>query len=83
MARTHDFPADAVHYRWDSRNEPVIAIASGDSVVMTTREVSDGQVTPMSDSSIVPKLDWDRFYPLAGPIAVEGARLATRLRSRS
>jgi len=73
LARTHELPADAVHYRWDTRNGPVLTIASGDCVVMTTREVSDGQLTPTSDSSIVPMLDWDRFYPLAGPIAVEGA----------
>ena len=63
-----------MHYRWDTHNKPALAIASGDSVVMTTREVSDGQLTPASDSSIIQTLDWDRFYPLAGPIAVEGAR---------
>jgi acetamidase/formamidase len=73
MARTHEFPADAVHYTWDARNDPVIAVDSGDTVVMTTRDVSDNQVTPSSDGSVVPTLDWDRFYPLAGPIAVNGA----------
>jgi len=73
MARTHELPADAVHYLWDARNEPVLAIESGDTVVMSTREVSDGQVTRSSDGTIVASLDWDRFYPLAGPIAVDGA----------
>jgi acetamidase/formamidase len=35
--------------------------------------VSDGQVTPSAEASVVPSLDWDRFYPLAGPIAVNDA----------
>jgi acetamidase/formamidase len=73
MARTHEFPLDQVHYRWDDRNEPVLTVESGDTVVMVTREVSDGQITPSSDASVVATLDWDRVYPLAGPIAVDGA----------
>jgi acetamidase/formamidase len=73
MARTHELPPDTVHYRWDARHEPVIGIESGDTVVLTTREVSDGQVTPESEASVVPNLDWSRFYPLAGPIAVGDA----------
>jgi acetamidase/formamidase len=73
MARTHELPADPVHYTWDAANEPLLAIQSGDTVVLTTRDVSDGQVTPSSSSADIPTLDWDRVYPLAGPIAVEGA----------
>jgi acetamidase/formamidase len=73
MARTHEFPLDQVHYRWDDRNEPVLTVESGDTVVMVTREVSDGQITPSSDASAIASLDWDRIYPLAGPIAVDGA----------
>jgi acetamidase/formamidase len=73
MGRTHSLPAEAVHYRWDARNEPALVVDSGDKVMLATREVSDGQVTPASEGSIVPSLDWSRFYPLAGPIAVAGA----------
>jgi acetamidase/formamidase len=73
MARTHELPADRVHYTWDAGNEPLLAIQSGDTVVMTTRDVSDGQVTQSSTPADIPTLDWDRVYPLAGPIAVEGA----------
>jgi acetamidase/formamidase len=73
MARTHELAPEAVHYKWDAGNEPVLAIASGDTVVMTTRDVSDGQVGPSSDAGVVAGFDWDRFYPLAGPIAVDGA----------
>ena len=70
---THYFPDDRVHFQWDTGNEPVIEIASGDTVVVHTRDVSDNQIGPGSDSSAIASLDWDRVYPLAGPIAVEGA----------
>ncbi len=73
MARTHYFPSDPVHYTWDAGNEPVITVESGDTVVVHTRDVSDNQITPESDSSAIASLDWDRVYPLAGPIAVAGA----------
>jgi acetamidase/formamidase len=72
--RTHYFPADRVHYTWDVDNEPVITIADGDTVVVHTRDVSDNQITPESTASAIASLDWDRVYPLAGPIAVAGAQ---------
>jgi len=73
MAQTHDFPTDSVHFTWDAGNDPVIRIADGDTVVFETRDVSDNQVTPDSDSSAIAGLDWDRVYPLAGPVHVDGA----------
>jgi acetamidase/formamidase len=73
MPRTHELPEDRVHYTWDAGNEPVLEIESGDTVVTSTRDVSDNQVTPTSDSSAIPSIDWDRVYPLAGPVAVRGA----------
>ncbi|HEY2635991.1 MAG TPA: acetamidase/formamidase family protein, partial [Solirubrobacteraceae bacterium] len=51
----------------------VITVDDGDTVVMTTRDVSDNQITPDSDTGVIASLDWDRVYPLAGPIAVRGA----------
>jgi len=73
MARTHEFPVDTVHYVWDVGNEPGLAIESGDTVVFETREVSDGQITRDSTAEAIGELDWDRVYPLAGPVRVEGA----------
>jgi|SRR5436190_8320841 len=73
MASTHYFPPDRVHFTWDTGNEPALEIASGDTVVVHTRDVSDNQIGPDSDSSVIESLDWDRVYPLAGPIAVAGA----------
>ena len=73
MASTHYCPTDSVHYTWDAGNEPLLTIADGDTVVFETRDVSDDQIGPGSDSSVIANLDWDRVYPLAGPVYVEGA----------
>jgi acetamidase/formamidase len=73
MPRTHHLPDERVHFLWDTENEPVLGIDSGDTVVVWTRDVSDNQIRPDSDATVVAGLDWDRVYPLNGPIAVEGA----------
>ena len=70
---THYFPTDRVHFTWDAGNEPVLTIADGDTVVYETRDVSDNQIGPDSDTSVIAGLDWSRVYPLSGPIYVEGA----------
>ena len=84
MATTHYFPTDQVHFTWDTGNEPVLTVADGDTVVFETRDVSDNQIGPDSDTSVIAGLDWDRVYPLAGPVATSRApSRATRSRSRS
>jgi len=70
---THYFPTDRVHFTWDAGNEPVLSIADGDTVVFETRDVSDNQIGPDSDTSVIATLDWDRVYPLSGPVYVDGA----------
>jgi acetamidase/formamidase len=79
MPRTHYFPTDRVHFTWDAGNEPVLSIADGDTVVFETRDVSDNQIGPDSDASVIASLDWDRVYPLAGPVRVEGAQAGDTL----
>jgi acetamidase/formamidase len=69
----HAFPNEHVHFKWDAGNEPALVVASGDTVALETRDVSDNQLTPSSKSEDIERLDWDRVYPLAGPISVEGA----------
>jgi acetamidase/formamidase len=73
MPRTHYLPDERVHFTWDVGNEPVLEIDSGDTVVVWTRDVSDNQITPESDTSAIDGFDWDRVYPLNGPIAVREA----------
>jgi acetamidase/formamidase len=74
MAQTHYFPSDRVHFAWDTGNDPVITVESGDVVVAHTRDVSDNQIAPDSTADVIAGLDWERVYPLAGPIAVDGAQ---------
>lgn len=73
MARTHHLPDEQVHFTWDAGNEPRVVVDSGDTVVVWTRDVADNQITPDSDASVIAGLDWDRVYPLNGPIGVSGA----------
>jgi acetamidase/formamidase len=73
MPTTHYFPTDRVHFAWDTGHDPVLEIDSGDTVIVETRDVSDNQVAPESTTDAIAALDWDRVYPLAGPIAVRGA----------
>jgi len=74
VPRTHYLPDERAHFTWDVGHEPVLEIDSGDTVVLWTRDVSDNQIGPDSDSSVIAGIDWDRVYPLAGPITVSGAR---------
>jgi acetamidase/formamidase len=74
MAQTHYFPSDRVHFSWDTGHDPVITVESGDIVVAHTRDVSDNQITPDSTADVIAGLDWERVYPLAGPVAVDGAQ---------
>jgi acetamidase/formamidase len=71
--RTHFVPADRVHFTWDAGHEPALSVASGDTIVVQTRDVSDNQIAPDSTAAAL-DLDWDRVYPLAGPIHVQGAQ---------
>jgi len=73
MGTTRYFPVDKAHFTWDVRHERVMAIDSGDVVVVHTRDVSDNQITPTSTASTLATLDWERVYPLSGPIFVDGA----------
>ena len=40
MARTHYLHDEQVHYTWDTGNQPVLEIDSGDTVDVWTRDVS-------------------------------------------
>ncbi len=73
MATTHYVPTDRVHFTWDTSHPPTLEIDSGDTIVVVTRDVSDDQIGPGSTAEVVATLDWDRVYPLAGPVAVRGA----------
>jgi acetamidase/formamidase len=73
MPRTHHLPDEQVHFTWDTGNELRLVIDSGDTVVVWTRDVSDNQIGPDSDTSVIAGLDGNRVYPLNGPIGIHGA----------
>jgi acetamidase/formamidase len=69
----HRLPPDRLHFKWDLDHEPALTIASGDTVLVSTAEVTDDQITPESTAADLLALDAERFYPLCGPIRIEGA----------
>jgi acetamidase/formamidase len=69
----HRIPRGQVHYKWDNSLRPAVEIDPGDVVHCETDEVTDGQLRPGSPASALAAIDFDRLYPLAGPIFVRGA----------
>jgi formamidase len=83
MAATHEIQVDRAvplyrqahtgHNRWHPGVPAILTIASGDTVVMETRDALDGMVTPDTVDEDVARLDLGRVHPLTGPIYVTGA----------
>src|SRR6266508_873510 len=71
--REHILERGKIHYKWDNSLPPAIEIEPGDIVHCETDEVTDGQIKPGMPASALGSLDFDRLYPLAGPIFVKGA----------
>jgi acetamidase/formamidase len=68
---TRDQPT---HRSWDATLAPVLEVDPGDVVVADSDDFSGGQITRDSNDADLLELDFDQIYPLAGPIAVRGAR---------
>jgi len=66
-------PRGQVHYKWDNSIRPAIEIDPGDTVHCETEEVTHGQLRPGTPASALATLNFDRLYPLAGPVYVRGA----------
>jgi acetamidase/formamidase len=69
----HELDPDRVHHVWDRDLEPVLTVASGDTVSCALRMAGHGQLEEDSTAADV-TWDFDTLYHLAGPVAVEGAR---------
>jgi hypothetical protein len=82
MAQTHYFPTDQVHFTWDTGHEPVITIADGDTVVIETRDVSDNQVRPDSDASVIDEHGLGPGLPARRPDPGRGRRARRHARRR-
>jgi acetamidase/formamidase len=72
--REHVLDRTKIHQKWNNALPPAISIDSGDLVSCETQEVTNGQITPTSEASAVPAINFDNLYPLAGPIEVRGAQ---------
>ena len=66
--------AEPTHRRWDATLAPVLEVEPGDVVVVGTDDFAGGQIVRDSTAADLLRLDFDAIYPLAGPIAVHGAR---------
>jgi len=72
-AKEHFVPKDKVHTKWNNALPPALTVDPGDVVVFEAEEVTGGQLTPSSTAEDLTTLDFDKIYPLAGPVAVQGA----------
>ncbi len=61
------------HRRWDIDLEPVLRVRPGDVVTAETDDFAGGQISRTSTADQLLGLDLDAIYPLAGPVAIEGA----------
>ena len=72
--REHSIAHDTFHYKWDNSLPPAVEIESGDIVNFDTEEVTSGQLKKGDDASKLGALDFDKLYPLGGPVFVKGAQ---------
>ncbi|TMC80612.1 MAG: acetamidase [Chloroflexi bacterium] len=64
---------DKFHFKWDNSLEPAVEIDPGDVVHFDTEEVTAGQLQKGDPASRLGTLDFDRLYPLGGPVHIRGA----------
>lgn len=74
MPRSYLVKRESYHYMWSKNHKPVLEIDPGDRVTFQIHEVTSSQITRKSTTSDIAKLDLSKFYPLAGPVRVAGAR---------
>jgi len=79
LVRSHLVTKDSYHYLWSKNHPAVLEIDPGDRVRFQVREVTSSQLTKKSTRGDVAKLDSSKFYPLAGPVHIKGARVGDAL----
>jgi acetamidase/formamidase len=71
--KEHAIGRDTFHFKWDNSLEPAVEIEAGDVVHFDTEEVTAGQLSKGDPASRLEELDFNRLYPLGGPVYVHGA----------
>jgi acetamidase/formamidase len=61
------------HRLWTTTHPPALTVSDGDTITFSVQEALAGQFDALRTGDPLPDLDWDRVYPLAGPIIVDGA----------
>jgi acetamidase/formamidase len=72
-AREHHVGKDQIHYKWDKANRPAVEVDPGDVVHFETEEVTSGQINKGDPAAKLTQLDFNKLYPLGGPVFVKGA----------
>jgi acetamidase/formamidase len=75
----HAIDPTRVHHQWDNRLEPILRVASGDTVRYELRMAGHGQVSEGASYADT-AFDFSTLYHLSGPVSVEGARPGDTLR---
>src|SRR6202162_2352172 len=71
--REHTIPRTPFHYKWDNSLPAAVEIAAGDVVHFDTEEVTSGQLKQGDPAAKLGQLNFDKLYPLGGPVFVKGA----------
>ena len=69
----HALDARHHHFGWDRANPPALTIASGETVDVNIVDSGGGQITPATTVADLDGMDYAKFTPMTGPIAVDGA----------
>jgi acetamidase/formamidase len=75
----HTIDPARIHHAWDRTLEPVLRIASGDTVHYDLRMAGHGQIAE-GDGCEQAQMDFDTLYHLSGPLFVDGATAGDTLR---
>ncbi len=75
----HRIDPERVHHEWDNRLEPILRVASGDTIHYELRMAGHDQVAEGASYEET-ALDFATLYHLSGPVWVEGARPGDTLR---
>src|SRR3984893_13812547 len=71
--REHTIPRETFHYKWDNSLPPAVESAAGAVVRFDTEEVTSGQLKQGDPAAKLRSLNFDKLYPLGGPVCVKGA----------
>ncbi|HKV89230.1 MAG TPA: acetamidase/formamidase family protein [Candidatus Dormibacteraeota bacterium] len=71
--KEHVIGKDTFHFKWDHSLPPAVEIQAGEVVRFETEEVTAGQLKKGDPAARLGELDFDRLYPLGGPVYVHGA----------